>query len=98
NFDAIIDFTADFVDEPDMQLAKFLSADRSSANYGRYTDRTLDDLYDKQTRETDPEKRKQIVAQFEQRTLGEQAYITLSPWWQRIVPHSSKLKGWSISP
>ena len=29
---------------------------------------------------------------------GEQAYIALTPWWQRIVPHSSKMKGWKIGP
>ena len=29
NFDVMIDFLADFMDEPDLQLAKFLSADRS---------------------------------------------------------------------
>ncbi len=98
NFEVMVDFTADFMDEPDLELSKFLSADRSSANYARFTDRTLDELYDKQTRELDPEKRKQLIWQFEQRALDEQAYIALTPWWQRIVPHSSKMKGWKIGP
>ena len=22
----------------------------------------------------------------------------MTPWWQRIIPHSSKLKGWKILP
>jgi peptide/nickel transport system substrate-binding protein len=98
NFDVIVDFQADYMDEPDLHLAKFLSVDRNSANYGKVTDRTLDDIYDKQTREIDPEKRKQLVWQFERRVLDEQAYIVMTPWWQRIIPHSAKLKGWKILP
>jgi peptide/nickel transport system substrate-binding protein len=98
NFDVIVDFQADYMDEPDLHLAKFLSVDRNSANYARFTDRTLDDLYDKQTRETNPEKRKQIVWEFERRVLDEQVYCVMTPWWQRIVPHSAKLKGWKILP
>src|SRR5205823_9212524 len=84
NFDVIMDFTADFVDEPDLELGKFISADRSATNYGRYTDRVLDDLYDKQTREMDPEKRKQLVWQFERRALDEQAYVGLRSEERRV--------------
>jgi len=98
NFDVMIDFQADYMDEPDLHLGKFISFDKNSSNYARYTDRTLDDLYDKQTRESDPEKRKQLVWEFERRVLDEQAYIVMTPWWQRIIPHSAKLKGWKILP
>ena len=98
NFDVMVDFQADYMDEPDLHLAKFLSADRNSANYARFVDRRLDDLYDRQTRETDPEKRKQLVWEFERRVLDEQAYVVMTPWWQRIIPHSAKLKGWKILP
>ena len=34
NYDAAVDFTCDFMDEPDVQLHKFISADKSPANYG----------------------------------------------------------------
>jgi peptide/nickel transport system substrate-binding protein len=98
NFDVIVDFQADYMDEPDLHLAKFLSVDRNSGNYAKVTDRALDDLYDKQTREVDPEKRKRLVWEFERRVLDEQAYIVMTPWWQRIVPHSAKMKGWKILP
>ena len=97
NFDVMVDFQADYMDEPDLHLGKFISFDKNSSNYARYTDRTLDDLYDKQTRESDPEKRKQLVWEFERRVLDEQAYIVMTPWWQRIIPHSAKLKGWKIT-
>ncbi len=98
NFDVIIDFQGDYMDEPDLHLAKFLSFDRNSSNYEKYMDRTLDELYDKQTREVDADKRKQLVWQFERRVLDEQAYVVMTPWWQRIIPHSAKLKGWKILP
>jgi peptide/nickel transport system substrate-binding protein len=98
NFDVIVDFQADYMDEPDLHLAKFLSVDRNSSNYAKYTDKTLDDIFDKQTREVDPEKRKQLVWQFERRVMDEQAYAVVTPWWQRIIPHSAKMKGWKISP
>jgi peptide/nickel transport system substrate-binding protein len=98
NFEVMVDFQADYMDEPDLHLGKFISFDKNSSNYARYTDRTLDDLYEKQTRESDPEKRKQLVWEFERRVLDEQAYIVMTPWWQRIIPHSTKLKGWKILP
>jgi peptide/nickel transport system substrate-binding protein len=30
--------------------------------------------------------------------LDEKAYQFDLLWWQRIVPHSAKLKGWKITP
>jgi peptide/nickel transport system substrate-binding protein len=96
NYDVGIDFIADYIDEPDVQLGRFLSGDRSSLNYSKYEDRTLDELFDKQSRESDPEKRKQLVWQFEKR-VADQAYVVNTHWWQRIVPHSAKMKGWKMA-
>ena len=93
NFDVGIDFIADYLDEPDVQLVRFISA--SPLNYAKYKDDVLDDLFQKQSRESDPEKRRQLVHQFEQR-LADQAYMVNTLWWQRIVPHSAKLKGWKM--
>jgi peptide/nickel transport system substrate-binding protein len=95
NFEVGIDFIADYLDEPDVQLPRWISS--SPLNYAKYKDEVLDDLFLKQTRETDPEKRKQLVWQFEQR-VAEQAYMVNTLWWQRIVPHSSRLKGWKLAP
>ena len=36
--------------------------------------------------------------QFERRLMDEQAYTFPTLWWQRIIPHSSKLQGWKILP
>ena len=56
-FDAALDFNCDFMDEPNLQLQKYLSHDRSAINYAQQTDRMLDDLYDKQSGELDKKKR-----------------------------------------
>jgi peptide/nickel transport system substrate-binding protein len=96
-FDAALDFNCDFMDEPNLQLVKYLSHDRSSINYAQQTDRTLDDLYDKQSGELDRKKRYAILREFEKRAL-EQAYTIPTIWWHRIIVTHRNLKGWHITP
>ena len=98
NFEAMLYFNCDFMDDPDLQLLSFLSPERSPVNYARYRDPVLDSLYDQQTRELDPEKRKQLVWQFERRAVGEMAYQLPALWWNRIVVRWAKVKGWTITP
>jgi peptide/nickel transport system substrate-binding protein len=38
-----------------------------------------------------------MVRDFERHALNE-AYTVPLLWWNRIVAHSSKLKGWNITP
>ena len=98
NYDTALDFNCDFMDEPDLQLIKFVSADKSPINYARYQDATLDDLYERQSRETNPEQRKRLVWQFEKRALDELAYQLPTIWWHRIIPHAATVRGWKITP
>jgi peptide/nickel transport system substrate-binding protein len=98
NFDAAIDFTCEFMDEPDLYLVKYLSSDKSPVNYARYKDPMLDELYERQSRMLDLKDRLPLLRQMEKRALGEQAYQFPLLWWQRIVPHNSRLKGWKIGP
>jgi peptide/nickel transport system substrate-binding protein len=98
NYDTALDFNCDFMDEPDLQLIKFVSADKSPINYARYQDATLDDLYERQSRETDPEQRKRLIWQFEKRALDEMAYQLPTIWWHRIIPHAATVRGWKITP
>ena len=86
------------MDEPDLQLQKFLSSDKSPLNYARYKDSVLDDLYEKQGRATNPTERLKLLRQFEKRVLDEQSYQFHILWWQRIIPHWAKVKGWKITP
>ncbi len=95
-FDVAIDFQGDSVDEPTYQLARHLSVDLSS-NRGKYTDRAIDELFNRQKDETDPKARYTAVRAFEQRMLDE-AYTVPLLWWSRIVVMRSNVKGWSMSP
>jgi peptide/nickel transport system substrate-binding protein len=96
--DVAMDFQCGYIVDPDLDLYKFLSVDRNPANYGRYTDRVLDELYDKQSSATDPEERKRRIRDFEKRLLDEEVRYIYTPQWHRIIPHSAKLKGWKITP
>jgi peptide/nickel transport system substrate-binding protein len=98
DFEVAMDFQCGYIVEPDLDMYKFLSVDRNPANYGRYKDPVLDELYDKQSRETNPEKRKVLVRQFEKRVLDEEAHYLMTLQWHRIIPHSSKVKGWTVTP
>ncbi len=93
-----IDFQCGYFVEPDLDLYKFQSTDKSPSNYGRYTDPVLDDLYLKQSRATHVEERKKLVRQFEKRLLDEEAHYLITLWYYRIIPHNARVKGWKVSP
>lgn len=98
NFQVLVYSIHDYMDEPDIQLARFISLDKSPNNYSRYTDRVLDDLYAKQSQAMDPAERRKLCRQFQIRVLDEMAYVCLAPWRHRIVPYSAKVKGWKALP
>ncbi len=93
-----MDFQCGYIVEPDLDLYKFLSVDKNPANYSRYTDRVLDELFQKQSRAADPEERKKLIRQFERRLLDEEAHYLMTLQWHRIIPHSAKVRGWQITP
>ncbi|MDR7549130.1 MAG: ABC transporter substrate-binding protein [Armatimonadota bacterium] len=97
NYDAAVDFACDFIDDPDIQLAKFVSADVSPLNYGGYIDRQLDLMYFQQSRSADRATRLQVVRQFEKRVLHDRAYVMYVLWWQRIIPYWRKLQGYKTT-
>jgi peptide/nickel transport system substrate-binding protein len=77
---------------------KFQSTDLSPVNYSRYVDRTLDTLYEKQSRTADREERRRHICGFGKRLLDEEAhYISTFPR-HRVVPHSARVRGWTITP
>ncbi len=93
-----LDFQCGYIVEPDLDLYKFQSREVSDANYGRYTDKVLDDLYQKQSRAINPDERKKYIREFEKRLLDEEAHYLNTIQWHRIVPHNSRVKGWTITP
>ena len=98
HFEVAVDFQCGYVVDPDLDLYKFQSRDRSDANYGRYTDRILDNLYVLQSRTVDPEQRRRHIRAFERRLLDEEAHYLYTLQWHRIVPHSARVRGWTITP
>jgi peptide/nickel transport system substrate-binding protein len=98
NFELSTDFQCGYVVDPDLDLYKFQSRHRSDANYSRYTDPVLDDLYVRQSRTVDPEQRRRHIRAFETRLLDEEAHYISTLQWHRIVPHSSRVRGWTITP
>ncbi|MBM4434174.1 MAG: ABC transporter substrate-binding protein [Chloroflexi bacterium] len=98
NFDVGLDFNCDYFDEPDLQLAKFYSASGLGAglNLSHYEDKKLDGMIDAQSRETDPQKRKQLVGEIERYAMGEQAWMVPVIWWYRIIPHLNAVRGYRI--
>jgi peptide/nickel transport system substrate-binding protein len=96
-YDAALDFNCDFMDEPNLQLQKYLSADKSALNYSGHIDRKLDEIYDKQAGELDKAKRTALLREFETRALAE-AYVIPTIWWHRIIVYHKQMKGWHITP
>jgi peptide/nickel transport system substrate-binding protein len=95
-FDASLDFQGDSIDEPDYQLARYLSVDLSS-NRARYTDRDIDALFEKQHAATDDTARYASLRDLETRMMT-QAYIVPFLWWDRIVVMSKRVQGWHMTP
>src|SRR5713101_1777489 len=89
NFEVAADFHCSYIVEPDLALFKFQSTDLSPINYSRYTDRTLDELYQKQSRATDREERGRLSPESEKRLIEAEAYYIYTLQWHRIVPHSA---------
>jgi peptide/nickel transport system substrate-binding protein len=98
NFDVAMDFQCGYIVEPDLDIYKFQSKEISPANYSRYTDKTLDELFVKQGRAGDAEERKKYIREFERRLLDDEVHYFYTLQWHRIIPHNAKVKGWTISP
>ncbi|MBI3993672.1 MAG: ABC transporter substrate-binding protein [Candidatus Lambdaproteobacteria bacterium] len=96
-FDVSIDFNCQTLINPTLDVSLFISADIGKSNNGKYIDRVLDDLYERQMRESDPARQKALLMQMQQRLIDQGHYIP-TLWWHRIIPHSSKVKGWKITP
>ena len=73
-----------------------LTNKKSPISYSRHTDTTLDKLWDQQTRELDPVKRKALIHDFEKHLLAKNYSLSVH-WWQRIIALNKKIKGWNFA-
>jgi len=96
DFEVAMDFQCGFIVEPDLDLPRFVS--NSDANYGKHKDKVIDELFQKQSRALDLEERRKYLRAFEKRLLDEEAHVIYTLQWHRIVVHSAKVKGWTITP
>ena len=98
DFQVSIDFNCQSVVNPLLDVAKFISDDRTGNNYAGYQDRALDKMFETMNRSADPAEQRRIMRKYEKRVLDEEAHMFLALWWYRIIPHRSDVKGWKISP
>ncbi len=98
DFQVSIDFNCQSVVNPLLDVAKFISDNRTGNNYAGYQDPELDKLFDAMNRAADPAEQRRIMRLFEKRVLDEQAHMFLTLWWYRIIPHRADVRGWKISP
>jgi peptide/nickel transport system substrate-binding protein len=95
-FDVVLQANCHSIVNPALDVTPYLPG--SAENYGYYTDQHELDLYDKMLRETDPGKQHALMNDFENYVTDEQAHAMVLPWWNRIIPYQSYVKGWKISP
>jgi peptide/nickel transport system substrate-binding protein len=84
-------------DDPSAQLYGFITNKASTLSYSRHNDAKLDDLFERQQRTLDPAQRLQLVQEADRYALT-QAYSVPILWWNRIIVHDKKIKGWTMSP
>ena len=66
-------------------------------SYARHADKKVDEFYEKQNRTLDPAERKRLVQEADRYILS-QVYEVPILWWNRIIVHHKKIKGWTMSP
>jgi peptide/nickel transport system substrate-binding protein len=97
-FEVTVDFNCQGVVNPPLDTAKFLPRTIYPENYGQYEDDKEVELYNKMLHEPDALKQRAAMREFEKYVLDTEAHEIVTPWWYRIIPHRSYVKGWKISP
>jgi peptide/nickel transport system substrate-binding protein len=97
-FDVAIDFNCGSVVNPLLDVGKYLPRSAYSENYGNYEDQKEIDLYQKMLHETNVTKQRVLMRAFEKYVLDTEAHMLITPWYYRIIPYRSYVKGWKISP
>ena len=56
------------------------------------------EMEDDEEPEQDDEVSYDLAREFEERIINEQGHTFPLIWWNRLVPHNARMKGWKISP
>src|SRR5262249_12098957 len=86
----------DYVDEPTLQFQSMTSFDINPSNRTRAIDRTVDELYERQMRATDPAERREVVAALEAH-LMDRAYRVPLFWGVRYMAADAALRGYDLA-
>lgn len=97
-FDVVVEANCQSVVNPPLDTGKYLPQSVYAENYGYYEDPKSVELYDKMLRETDPAAQRAAMRAYETHTLDTMAHAIVTPYWYRIVPERSYVRGWKISP
>jgi len=98
NFAVVVEANCNGVVNPLMDTQKYLPRAAFTENYGGYVDQAEIDIYNKMLKETDFEKQRALMRQYETYVIDTQAYEWPMLWWNRIIPERSYVKGWKIGP
>jgi peptide/nickel transport system substrate-binding protein len=97
SFDVVVDANCQSVVNPALDTGKYLPQKVYPESYGGYDDPKSVELYNKMLSETDPKAQRAAMRAYEKHTLDTMAHAIVTPYWYRIVPHRSYVKGWKIS-
>jgi peptide/nickel transport system substrate-binding protein len=97
DYDVALDGFCGDNEDPRPMLIAYLSKSRSPRNMTRNEAPEVDALFDKYKAATTLDEQKAVAAEA-QRAIIDGAYSVPLLWYNRIVAHSSVLKGWSITP
>jgi peptide/nickel transport system substrate-binding protein len=98
DFDVVVDANCQSVVNPVLDTGKYLPQKVYPESYGGYDDPKSVELYNKMLYETDPKVQRVAMRAYEKHTLDTMAHAIVAPYWFRIVPYRSYVKGWKISP
>lgn len=98
SFDVVVDANCQSVVNPALDTSKYLPQSVYPESYGGYEDAKSIELYNKMLDATDPKVQRAAMREYEKHTLDTMAHAIVTPYWYRIVPHRSYVKGWKISP
>ena len=98
DFDVVLTFNCQAVVNPLLDVAAFISDDKTGNQHGSYQDREMDKMFEAMNKSSDEAEQRAVMRKFEKRVLDEKADQFISLWWNRIIPHRSYVKGWNITP
>jgi len=98
NFDVVVDANCQSVVNPVLDTGKYLPQAVYPESFGGYDDAKSIELYNKMQYETDPKMQRVAMRAYEKHTLDTMVHAIVTPYWYRIIPERSYVKGWKISP